>query len=369
MNLKIGMIGVGNIGLVHLLSIKKITEDKLLSRFGPEINIGGVADIDRSKLSNLKRNNPYNIEYFTVNPDEIIQDKSINVIYITTPTKFHKEYYIKAAKEGKIIFCEKPLAFSLEDINEMILMEKKANIQTQVGLVLRHCPVLWKLKQILVENAEFFGKRLSFIFRDTQEWPVATRIHTSEWRKDPSLAHAGCLFEHSIHDIDILEYLFTDNYKLTNLFAKIRYVATLTQASLEDVATITFEYEDGFAGDLISIWNKVRMDERRLEIFFENGYVILDGYTGISFNKFEYMIGRKKKRLKMNDITEEYQEIHDYPKFQDITGHYIHENLNFLESIIKKEKLYPGLEIGYRAHEIIEYAYQSSRENKIIHIN
>lgn len=51
------------------------------------------------------------------------------------------------------------------------------------------------------------------------------------------------------------------------------------------------------------------------------------------------------------------------------TGAYLFENLFFLESIIKEEKPFPGLEIGYKAHKIIELAYQSSIENKIISFN
>lgn len=68
----------------------------------------------------------------------------------------------------------------------------------------------------------------------------------------------------------------------------------------------------------------------------------------------------------MEAIIEEYQKNHEYPSFYPITGHVIFENLNFLKAIIKKEKLYPGLEIGYRAHEIIEAAYRSSKEDCVV---
>ncbi len=366
MNLNIGMIGTGTVGSLHLLSLKQINEENLLSKNAVNLKIRGVADIDENKLHNLRRNNPYKIEYFTTDPNEIIKDKGIDIIYVTSPTKFHKDYYIQAAEEGKNIFCEKPLAFSLEDIKEMISVEKKQGILTQVGLVLRHCPVFWKFKQILLNNDNALGKRLSFIIRDTQEWPIGSHTHPSEWRKDPSLAHAGCLFEHGIHDVDLVEYLFANDSKLFKLFGIIRYVSPITQKSIEDVATLKFEYEDGFVGNLINISNKVRLDERRIEIFFENGYVVLDGYTILSFKKCEYLIGRKKKRLNFNDITNEYQKVNYYPQILPITGPYLFENLHFLKSIVKEEKPYPGLEIGYRAHEIIEVAYQSSRENKII---
>ena len=81
------------------------------------------------------------------------------------------------------------------------------------------------------------------------------------------------------------------------------------------------------------------------------------------------MIGRKKTRLKFNEIVNEYLKEKNLPQITSSTGRYFFENLHFLESIIKEEKPYPGLEIGYKAHEIIELAYQSSRENKILSLN
>ncbi|MFX1406022.1 MAG: Gfo/Idh/MocA family protein [Promethearchaeota archaeon] len=369
MNLNIGLIGAGNIGLTHLLSLKNIIEKNLLSNYKIKLNIRGVADINEDSLNSIKKKNPYNIDYFTINPEELIKDKLIDIMYITTPTRFHKDYFIKAAESGKNIFCEKPLAFSLEDIKEMVSVEKKQNIFAQVGLVLRHCPTMWKLKQILLENKESLGERLSFISRSTQRWPVEWRNFRSDWRKDPTLAHAGCLFEHSIHDVDILDYFFGDNFKLLNLFAKVRFVAPLSQNQIEDVANLNFEYEDGFTGNLTSIWNKTKMDARLIEIFFENGYLLLGGFSDIYFRKFEYLIERKRTKLNAGDIIQEYQKAHNLPLVYPNTGHFMFEDLNFLKSIIEEKKPYPGLEIGYRAHEIIEMAYQSSKESKIISLN
>ena len=51
------------------------------------------------------------------------------------------------------------------------------------------------------------------------------------------------------------------------------------------------------------------------------------------------------------------------------TGPYLFESLSFMESIIKEIAPYPGLDVGYRAHEIIESAYHSSRENQIKSFN
>jgi len=366
LKLNIGFIGTGSIALLHLLSLKKIKEENLLTKYSTNFEIKGVADINESTLNNLKKKNPYDIKYFTTDPDEIINDKDINIVYITTPTRFHEEYYIKCAEAGKNIFCEKPLAFTLKEIKNMISTEKKQGILTQVGLVLRHCPIFWKMKQILTMYKEALGENLSFMFRDTQEWPIGTKIHPSEWRKDPSLARAGCLYEHSIHDVDIIEYLFGQDSKLSQLFAKVRHVSPITENRLEDVANVKFEYDNGLIGDLLSIWNKARIDERLIEIFTENGYIVLDGYSVMFFKKFEYLIKRKRIKLDFNQVVNEYLQEKGLHSFNTGTGAYLFENLNFLESIIKEEKPYPGLEIGYRAHKIIELAYKSSKENQII---
>ena len=120
MALNIGIIGVGTIGNLHLHSLKQINNENLLSDNDINIKVRGVADVDPKKLHSLKQNSMYDIEYFTMDPNEIIKDKEIDIIYITSPTRFHKDHFIQAAEEGKNIFCEKPLAFFLKDIREMI---------------------------------------------------------------------------------------------------------------------------------------------------------------------------------------------------------------------------------------------------------
>ncbi|MHA1803383.1 MAG: Gfo/Idh/MocA family protein [Promethearchaeota archaeon] len=366
MSLNIGVIGAGSIGTVHLGCLKKIIDEGIFSKYGKKIRIRGVSDINEEKLNLLKQKNPFNIDMFTTNPEDLINAPDIDVIYIAVPTKFHEELYVKAAEQEKHVFCEKPLAFTTGEIENMIKIEKKNGIFTQVGLVLRHCPVFLKMKQELKENQEILGKELAFIFRDIQEWPVGSRMHPSIWRKDPALAHAGCLFEHSIHDVDLLEFLFGDSRKLSKIHALIRYISPLTKGSLEDVSIIDLEYSDGLSGNLTSIWNHARIDERRVEIYHENGYMILDGYTGFGFNDFSFLIKRKKHKLNYEKITKDYLHDKGYTLSSLGLGPYLYENMSFLESILLEKRPYPGLDIGLRAHQIIEAAYNSSKMKNII---
>jgi len=367
MEINIGFIGTGSIAISHVFSLLEIINNKLLfDKLNTKVKIFALSDTDEKVIQNLKQSNSIGPITYTTNPEDVLTDESINVIYINTPTKFHKDYYIRAAEEGKHVFVEKPLAFSVNDIKEMIAIQKKHGILTQVGLVLRYCPVFNKVKSLITENQNELGEVLGFTFRDDQKWPIGTFTHPSKWRKDPSLAHAGCLFEHSIHDVDILEFLLGDISKLKRLSANVRYISPLSQDRIEDSAILNLEYENGMSGNLLSFWHNISRDERRIEIFFENGSIILDGYEVIKYNFLHFYLKKRRKKLKLEKILTEFFEKLKYPQIPIQFYGYFFENLSFLESLARNEQPKPGLDIGLRAHDIIEKAYQSSKEKKFI---
>ena len=196
---KIGFIGTGLIATTHMIFIRQIMETL---PEGKRISLGKVFDLDRDKAGTFAEIHGFSAAVEEV--EELLEDPDINTVYICTPTAFHKEYFLRAAAAGKHIFMEKPLAFYPEDIREMEAAREKAGIQVQVGLVLRYEPVFWFLQELMQKEKERLGSLLSFIFRTDQEWPITGSAHDSAWRSDRSLAYRGCLFEHSIHDLDLL---------------------------------------------------------------------------------------------------------------------------------------------------------------------
>ncbi|MHA1314377.1 MAG: Gfo/Idh/MocA family protein [Candidatus Helarchaeota archaeon] len=364
-SLNIGLIGVGNIAITHLTSLSEINSNEVLrKKYNTSLHIKTLIDIEEKKIQLLQKKRAYGAEVFSTSPRDLFDDGDIDVIYISTPTRFHFEHFERAVEAGKHVFVEKPLAFGLSEIKKMIALQKRHDVHVQVGLVLRHCPIFWKLKTIMKEHEDKFGEPLAMIFRDDQEWPISTLAHPSEWRKDPDLARAGCLFEHSIHDVDLIESICGGTLK--HLKSNIKYISNLTSGILEDSAMIQMEYAPEIPVSLISIWHNVARDQRRIEFFFERAFVLLDGYEILRFKTFRYQIGRKRKSLKLIDIQKEYALLNGVPDIVPTFGPYFYENLGFLESIIEDVEPQPGLEVGFRAHEIIEAAYESSRKNKII---
>ena len=84
--------------------------------------------------------NIYNYQTF----DTIINNKDIDLVYVVLPNSMHKEYVIRAAKAGKHVITEKPMANSAKDCEEMIKACREARVQLAVGYRCIMNPITWK---------------------------------------------------------------------------------------------------------------------------------------------------------------------------------------------------------------------------------
>ncbi len=96
------------------------------------------------KQYNLPDKNIYNYENF----DSIANNKDIDVIYVVLPNAMHKEYTIRAAKAGKHVICEKPMAISSKECIEMIEACKQAGVQLAIGYRLHYEPYNLEMKRL-----------------------------------------------------------------------------------------------------------------------------------------------------------------------------------------------------------------------------
>ncbi len=109
-------------------------------------------EVKWQKQYNISQKNTYNYQNF----DEIIDNKEINLVYVVLPNAMHKEYVIRAAKAGKHVIVEKPMAVTAQDCQEMIDACKRANVQLAVGYRLHFEPYNLELKRLGQEK--IFGQ-------------------------------------------------------------------------------------------------------------------------------------------------------------------------------------------------------------------
>ncbi|WP_066066805.1 Gfo/Idh/MocA family protein [Neobacillus soli] len=226
-----GIIGVGD-----------VTEVKSGPAFKKVNNSELVAVMRRTGELAKDYAERHNVPKWYDNADALINDPDVDAVYIATPPGSHKEYAIKAAKAGKPVYVEKPMALNFDECQEMITASKKAGVPLYVAYYRRAQPRFLKIKELL-ENGEIGDVR----FVSTTQYQKATEdVLDSQhlpWRVQPELAGGGLFFDLASHTLDLLDFLLGP-IKSVQGFASNQ--AGYYRA--EDIVTGTYMYESGIHG-------------------------------------------------------------------------------------------------------------------------
>jgi UDP-N-acetyl-2-amino-2-deoxyglucuronate dehydrogenase len=345
MTLNVALIGCGLNGRFHSTAIRSIARRQLL-----DINYAAVCDLDPERARAFAE--VTGAEPFT-DANVILDSPDIDAVYVCVPTSYHKPLVLHAAERGKHVFCEKPLATSLADVETMVAATEKAGVKTGVGLVLRHSPLLTVMKELMDDAS--LGRQMAVIFRDDQFFPIQGH-YASEWRKDRAIAGAGTLLEHSIHDVDVLHW-FGGPVKAVR--GSIRNFAGFE--GIEDLALAYLDFESGSQADLISIWHSVlgRPSTRRLEVFYEKGFFTIDqDYMGA----IDYQVhAQNAGRVSEDEVRKRYLARLDLPTdvFEGLLRYSL-EDYMFLRACIEDRDPFPNFRTALEAHKVVDAIYRSA---------
>lgn len=193
-----------------------------------------------------------------------------DAVYVCTWTSEHHRLVEAAAGRGLAVFCEKPLSVDLAGAVAMAESVREAGITNQVGLVLRYSPAFNLVKDLVADPGS--GRLMSVVVRDDQYIPVQG-MYSSTWRADHTKVGSGALLEHSIHDLDIVEYAVGPVAEVSARSANFHGLD-----HIEDSVAFTMAFADGGLGTMVSVWHDLleRPSLRRVEIFCERLYVALE---------------------------------------------------------------------------------------------
>jgi len=254
--IRLGFYGAGFIARMHTFS---------LAECRVEHTVSAVHDPVRERAAQFAAR----FGAAVVGEDELLD--LVDAVYVTTWTSEHARLVEKAAARGKALFCEKPLAVNADIAGRMVATVEKTGVTNQVGLVLRFLAPFRFVKHLLADARA--GRVLSVVFRDDQYIPIQGQ-YGSDWRGDPARAGRGALLEHSIHDLDILEWLLGPVRALSGVVREAHGLARI-----DDVAVARLDFESGAVASLTSVWHDVleRPSNRRIEIFCERMFVAIEG--------------------------------------------------------------------------------------------
>ncbi len=199
--IKVGIIGAGYIGGVH---------GSLLAR-DERVHVAFVHDIDAVRAARLAASTG---AAMSASAEELIED--CDAIYITTPNTKHTELAIAAARAGKHVFCEKPMATNLSDARKVLEAANESHAVFQVGHNRRFAPVYARLKQLLAEESAPHSAHVKM---------NRGELINPEWVGDASVT-GGFLYETTIHMFDMLRFLFGEVAQLQALGSTHEYPET-----------------------------------------------------------------------------------------------------------------------------------------------
>src|SRR5687767_15861773 len=219
--LNIGMIGYGFMGRAHSNGYSQVSHFFDLE-YTPVLKAICARDEAKAKAFADR----WGYESVETDWKKLLARKDIDAVDICTPNNLHKEIAIAAAKAGKMILCEKPLAMNTAEGEEMCQAVEKAGVANIVWYNYRRIPAVTFAKQLIDEGklGRIFHYRANFL----QDWTISADLPqggTGLWRLDVAAAGSGVtgdLLAHCIHPAIWLNGSDTGVSALTETFVKER---------------------------------------------------------------------------------------------------------------------------------------------------
>jgi predicted dehydrogenase len=248
--LNIGMVGYGFMGRAHSNAYRKVGNFFDLE-YQPVLK--AVAARSRDKAEAFA----YRWGYESVETDwrKLVERSDIDAVDICVPNDLHMEIAIAAAKAGKMVLCEKPLARNTKEGEKMVAAVEKAGVPNTVWYNYRRVPAVSLIKQVV--DSGRLGKIFHYRAKFLQDWTISPEVPqggTGTWRLDLEAAGSGVTGDLIAHCVDTAIWIngsVKDLTAMTETFVKKRKHAVtgkLEDVGIDDAAAVLCHFDNGSLG-------------------------------------------------------------------------------------------------------------------------
>lgn len=317
---------------------------------------------------------------------KVVERDDIDVIDISTPTFLHHDIAVEAAKRGKHIFCEKPIALTLEQAKEMYETAEKHGVTHFLNHNYRRCPAVLLAKKLIEEGkiGTIFHWRGAYL----QSWIVDPNFPLT-WHLRKEAAGSGPQNDLNSHSVDLARFLVGEIKSVTGMtanFVKERplpdEVAAGTfksatrgeekgEVTVEDSAFMLVEFENGALGSFEATrFAPGRKNYNYFEIYGSRGSLIFDLER---MNELQFFSADDPDDAQGFRTILATEPVHAYIENWWPPGHiigyeheFIHSVVDFLDALDKGEKIEPNFYDGMKTMEVLEAGLESARTGKKI---
>jgi myo-inositol 2-dehydrogenase/D-chiro-inositol 1-dehydrogenase len=282
--LNVGIIGAGRIGKVHA--------ENLAFRV-PEARALAITDLNREAAERVASR--CGIPTVAGSVDQILADPAIRAVLICSSTDTHADLIVRAAKAGKHIFCEKPIAHSLAKIDTALAAVQQAGVKLQIGFNRRFDPNFARVRAAVASGEIGAPRLLHIISRDPAPPPVSY-VKVS----------GGIFLDMTIHDFDMARFLIGDEVEEIYTVAGVMVDPAIGEAGDLDTALIVLRFCNGVIGTIDNCRQAAYGYDQRAEVLGSAGSIA----TGNCYpNQATISTGLNVRRdLPLNFFMERYTE-------------------------------------------------------------
>lgn len=382
-SVNVGMIGYKFMGKAHSNAYRA------LPMFFPESihpNMKVICGRNENAVSEAAKQ--FGWDEYTTDWKNLLERDDIDLIDINAPSNVHKEIAIAAAQAGKHLYCEKPLALTLEDSREMLAAAEDAGVKHMVGFNYRYAPAVMLAKK-LVEDGRL-GEIHHFRAWFLQDW-ITDPNFPLVWRLQKEIAGSGSHGDLGAHLIDMAHYLIGDISEvigmsetfvkerplpdeMTGLSAKGSENAEKGPVTVDDATLFLARFANGALGSFEATrFATGHRSTNSFEINGSKGSVIFD---------FERM---NELQVFFNDDEDDVQgfrrvvttdEAHAFSEAWWPAGHpigyehtFTHAFVEFMEAIREDRQPVPSFVDGVKCQQVLEAVDLSIEKRQWINVN
>lgn len=265
---KIGyaVVGIKGVGRTHIEAVRALPE---------EAELVAVCDIDEEAVKACAER--YEVPKAVTDFEELLEMEEVQAVSICTPHFLHRDMTVAALEAGKHVLCEKPMAVTVKQAEEMVEVARRAGRVLGISFQHRFRPEVGVMRRLVEEMSPL----LWFVWIDCS---LRTQAYydSGDWRGTWWGEGGGVLINQAVHDLDLLQWVFGMPKEVLGSAANL-----LHDIEVEDTASAIFEYEGGARGTFVA-GNVSYPSVYRVQAGLDGGVILFDG---------KIRVGRAKERI------------------------------------------------------------------------
>ena len=311
---------------------------------------------------------------------KLVSSPDIDIVDIALPQNLHYEIALAAAKEGKHIFCEKPLAMNRRQAEEMLRVCEDHKVKHYLNHNYRRTPSVAFAKKMIEDGK--IGRIFHWRCAYQQDWIVDPNFPLT-WQLRKETAQAGPQWDLNSHAVDLAHYLVGDIATvscLTTNFIKERPLADETtsgnlsavtlgdqkgEVTVEDAALMMVQFKNGAVGSFEATrFATGRKNGLRFEIYGSKGSILFDMER---MNELQYYSLADEEGTQGFRLIQTTESVHPYAGHWWPAGHiigyehaFVHAVADFVSAIANDTVIEPNFHDGLKIIEVLEAGIESA---------